>query len=209
MTTLFLTLGCDDYYDDMVRDHEERHRAYCAKWRYQYLAEDPAEAVRDRFGRIDFLLNHLRSGHYEYVFWIDADTLVADFSHDMRETLPEWAWLALTIHPYPSREDVIHFQTGTMYARSCEESIRFFERVLALRQAHPDDSEWNDQEAMNALFYTESRWQRGLHIVSHRWNNNLHDQPRGREIVAAWHGACDAEERRMRMLEFARERPYD
>lgn len=188
-------------FQDMVTDHQPRHKAYCEKWGYQYLADGDGEEFNG-WGRIEMILRHLESGEYSHVFWVDADCFVAAFTYDMCSTVPEPYWLGLTIHPYPWQYDYWHLQTGMMYFRACDESIAFLKRVLEFKGEVMDE-----QVAIGLLMIAmpeSERWQRGLRILSFQWNNTLHDQAH-HPIVAAFHGIP---ERRQRMLEAVEWYPY-
>jgi hypothetical protein len=204
---LFLTIGCDGHYAGMLADHRARHLAYCDRWGIDYLAENPADAIMDTFGRLDFILKWLKSGRYRFVFWIDADCIVSDFDHDMRETVPEWAWLGMTIAPERSAANIVHYQTGCMYWRACRKSVEFIECILSVRNEPllPVGSglgQWNDQEVMNLLLLNEDDLKQGFVNLSPRWNMNTlgHDT----EIVAAWHGRDNPMVRRRLMQEYAK-----
>lgn len=209
---LFLTMGLDENYGGMVLDHELRHKTYCKKWDYDYhkslLVDIPIEF--DRLFRIRAILYFMKTENYSHVFWIDADTFVADFSHDMRETLPEWAWLGMAAHPYswhPKRWiDAIHLQCGIFYFRVCDEAIAFIERIIELKDYAADD-----QTIINHLLLENQnesdRWQRGFKLLSYRWNNTLHDQNHS-PIIAAFHGYLAPPERRAHMREVAAKYPY-
>jgi hypothetical protein len=204
---LFLTGGQEPHFAGMVHDHEARHRAYCKLHGYEYRAE-PFQDLTDSWFRFELIHDIMRSGEYSHIFWIDADALVVDHSRDMRDTLPEWAHLALTMHPSSSQLDVVHFQTGVMYWRCCEQSLALLDRCLEAANLNGRDKV-NDQAVLNYLLHVECDWQSGLRILTFPWNNSVHNQPRGREIVAAWHGAAPPAERRAWMQAYAEQHPFE
>jgi hypothetical protein len=100
MKPLFLQACSDNpHFKGMIEDHLARHLAYCRKWDYEYLNDGsrikPTWAGWDC---METIRSHMLLGGHSHIFWIDADTFVADFSRDMRETLPTWAFMAATIH---------------------------------------------------------------------------------------------------------------
>jgi hypothetical protein len=206
MNPLFLTLGGSGVFTSMVKDHEARHRAYCSKWGYEYRAITEDVDVTDPWVRLRLILHAMKEDRFSHVFWVDADTFVADFSHDMRKTLPEWAWLGMTIHPYPWRTpEPWHLQSGMFYFRCCPEAVAFLERCLFMIEVVPDD-----QTAVNWLMVNGPeavKWQSGLFIIPYRWNNTLHDQVCN-PIVAAFHGFLSGEDRRNYMLMKAKDFPF-
>jgi hypothetical protein len=204
---LFLTLGMDEHYGGMVRDHEPRHRAYCDRWGYEYAAVTaPPVGGVNSWTRHEHILRAMKSGRYSHVFSVDADAFVADLGRDMRETLPPWAWLAMTVHPYHWKSwEPFHLQAGMFYFRTCPESIAFLETMLSRRQHFPDD-----QLAVNFLMIQGAEavhWQQGLRILPYQWNCTLHDM-KNDPIVAAFHGHLGAAARRVEMRAAAERYPW-
>ena len=213
MKPLFLTMGMSNNFDGMVLDHQKRHIAYCKKWEYEYkgITSQEIPIEYDRYFRIRAILYFMKSKLYSHIFWIDADTFVANFSYDMRDTLPGWSWLGMTAHPYkwpPNNGyiDSIHLQCGIFYFRVCEESIAFLEKVLELGNLYEED-----QSIINYLLLENTeesnRWQKGFKLLSYRWNNTLHDQ-NNNPIIAAFHGHLSPQARRFHMNEVAAKYPY-
>jgi hypothetical protein len=224
---LFLQIGGSGAYRDMVIDHEQRHRAYCEKWSYAYFAI--TDGVEDAWYKLELALDamgqrdwyeladnhdvwgkHTDPNKYDYIFLIDADVIIADFERDMRETLPPHAFLALTVHPYPSGFDVFHWQVGMSYWRNTPDARQFLTEVLADKDKYDrSDNVWNEQECINQkLQHGKGEWQRGLRTLPHWWNNNTHDMPLGQEVVAAFHGNSQPEVRRQIMREYAKAHPW-
>jgi hypothetical protein len=203
---LFLTVfDTNEHCAGMVADHEARHRAYCERWGYEYRALQITDDIDPYWFRIEVLLPILRSGAYSHVFMIDTDAMAVDFDRDMRETVPDGAFLGMSIHPIQhDGSEVWHFNAGCFYVGGTANAIEFFEEVLSLRGQFP-----HDQAAMNHLLMTNWRYMSGLNVLSRVWNNSVHDQPHDGMIVAAWHGACGHAERRIWMLEFAKEHGYE
>ena len=201
---LFMTVVSQDAsYRGMARDNRKRHEAYCDRHGYNYCLEYRSTENLPWF-RIEALVEKLRNPDNSHVFMIDADSCVVDTDKDMREALPEWAWLGITIHPFAWARRDWHLQAGTFYVRNTPESLAFFERVLALRGYNQGLKEWHDQGAMNWLMLDEdpSRWQKGLHILDYAWNNTVHWHSPDRVILAAWHGHKDGAGRRTAMQDF-------
>jgi hypothetical protein len=206
MKPLFLqTSSNNPHYQGMVSDHKERHLAYCEKWGYDYL-EDTTH-IKTGWDIMEIIRKHMILGRCSHIFWIDADTFVADFSRDMRETLPSWAFMAATIHPYPwgANQPVYHINTGIMYFKCNSMAIAFLHTLLSNRDKFSDN-----QVGINWLLIggTESNiWQSGFKMLNCEWNNNYHDQPQ-RPIVSAHHGHLDPENRRKLMQEVALRYPF-
>jgi hypothetical protein len=207
MKPLFLSMGLSDAYRGMVLDHEARHQAYCRKWGMEYKAVlDVPENQRSGWTRLQLIAHFMLTGKYSHIWWIDADSFVADFSRDMRETLPEWAWIGMTIHPFHWKSwEPFHLQAGTFYFRCCPEALEFLQTILARKQYFKDD-----QSAMNFLLIQGAeapRWQQGLRILPTPWNSTVLDSPL-RPIVAAFHGVGTPEQRRAKMIKSASTFPW-
>jgi len=199
----------------MASDHKERHLAYCKKWGYEYELVVDLALAEGPWRRIEIILDRLKSGKFSHVFCMDSDVFMADFSRDLRETLPDWAYYAATIHPYPWREQMVfHVQCGGFYLRSCDRSILFLENVLLHRDAFQDD-----QGAVNFLLIRAPHLncQNGFNILPCEWNQTIQDcdfrfHP---PIVAAFHGTpdskgnCGSAFRRSLMKEAAKWYPYE
>lgn len=203
---LFLTCGLSGEFAGMVRDHESRHREYCDRQGYEYLAADPGENYSPKWFRIDLILEAMRSGRYTHVFWIDADAFVADLSVDLRTALPAHAWLGMRIIGHcPWAGDVFHWQTGCFYVRVTPDSLRYFEHVRAMEhEGSPDD-----QDAMMRLLLDEPDYQSGLVTLRYPWNYCGHCDPHERKpIVCGFHGYLPPALRRLRMQDVATQYPY-
>jgi len=200
-------------YLGMVMDHGVRHQAYCKKWDYDFLIETPKQ-MDGPWTRLESILKHLRRGVHSHVFCLDADVFIADFSHDLREMTPSWAYTAFTIHPYPwGHQGVFHLQCGGYSFRTCLASIAFVERILKGRQFFPDD-----QTIVNQLMIGPEgdKWQQGLRVLPCEWNQTIQncDFKTHPPIIAAFHGtqALDGnsspEFRRELMRKVALDYPY-
>lgn len=212
MKPLFLqTHSTNPHFEGMVLDHKERHQAYCDKWAYEYLIDgslldlDHPLTWQDQ---IKVVAKHLCSGKWSHVFWIDADTFVADFTRDMRETTPGWCFLACTLHPHSWTElqPVVGVNAGITYWRTSDMATRFITRLLD-RYGNLRDN----QIGMNLMLFgdpEESRfWQQGYRMLNNEWNNNMHDQPSPHPIVCAFHGCLEPNERRILMQNIAKKYP--
>jgi len=202
---LFLTAGLDDAYTGMMRDHEPRHRAYCTKYGYEYLAATRETInAKDGWFRIDLILRALRSDKYSHIFWIDSDAFVADFSVDLRSALPPFAWLGIRVVNCPWAGESWHWQTGVFYIRCGEEALRYFESVRSLEMG-------SDQDAMMNLLLDAPETQSGLVTLRAQWNVVPHlDSGNVRPIVYGFHGAgANPAQRRVMMRTYAEKYPYE
>lgn len=194
--------GSDGPYAGMIDDWEPHHRAYCEKndmgmIPYRTLYEGGVEGKTPFWAKAHIILNELRFKHFSHVIWMDTDAIIARTDINLTDALPYWAWIGMTIHPYRNREDLWHFQSGVIYIRCCDESIKFFEHVIE-QENKPQEGGFVyncEQEAMHGLFNRYPDYQKGLVVLPFQWNNTLHDQ-QSAPIVAAFHGQGTPEQRR-------------
>lgn len=206
-----LLLSChgSPEYEAMINDHRERHQAYADRHGYEYKIVTMDHAAEyDPWSRLKLILSEIMTGKWSHVFWLDADCVVIDPKADMRETLPEWASYAFTIHPYPIaayRASRWHLQTGQMYFRADARA----ERLLHLSLDLGFSFAVNDQHAINTVLIDGRASQAHLNILYQSWNNTLHDEMNDGTIVAAFHGfGRDLNERRQAMLNVAAQFPF-
>lgn len=201
-------------YEGMVRDHEARHRAYCARWGMEYCAVFTAEM--DQWHKLELARGAMETmtiGEdskavpvYSHVFIIDADAVVVDFESDLRECLPSWAWLGLVTHPFPMLMDVWHWNVGCSFWRNTTKAQEFISEVLKARE-RPG---WHEQAEINLQIMSDpERWQSGFAQLSRHWNNNWHDQPNDQAVILGWHGYLPAGPRRSLMCKVASQYPWE
>lgn len=190
---LFLQAAIDPEYRGMIDDNRLKHQTYCERHGLDYQASF-LDSGEDWF-RIRLVLESLESGH-DFVFWIDADAFVVDMSVDMRETVPEWAYLGMTIHPLPWDGQHFHFQTGVFYVRNSPMAREYFRAVLEMFGTVD-----YDQTAMNRLLMRDPKWQQGLRVLDHKWNWTPQCTDMGKPLVVGFHGRGN--QRRALMREWA------
>jgi hypothetical protein len=208
---IFLQCGCGDDYCAMIEDHKDRHARHCQRWGYDFEAKlyERMPDGEHLWFRIPLILEILKERDPEYLFVADADIMVVDARYDMRDAVPAWAFLGMVMYPLASHVASCHLNCGMTYIRNCEDAIKFFEAVLSRRYERHALHGWSEQSVINDLFYTTD-WQKGIALISHRWNNNLHDiDDRAHPIVAAWHGWQHPAMRREIMRAYGATRPLD
>ena len=126
MSTLLLTLAGSNECKEMVALTDPTHNAYCKKHNYERMVTTLDDYT---FGKLKLIRDLLSSGKWEYIVYLDADTLIANQEIDLTSALPSWAWLGTTIHSVPSSITLFHVQVGVMYWRACPESTAFLDRT--------------------------------------------------------------------------------
>jgi len=209
---LFVQAGCGEAYSAMIDDHMDRHVAYCKKWDidYAHIKLGELQNYDHYWFRVPYLIENMKSGKWSHVIMADSDVMVVDFHYDMREALPDWAFLGMVMYPFPSPFEACHLNAGVMYVRSCDEAIEFFEHIMDRRNQRSGNLGWCEQAVINDLFINNPRWQKGIRVLSRRWNNNLHDATAiANPIVAGFHGWGSPDQRRDIMLAYAADNPWE
>lgn len=61
--------------DEYIELHNNNMISYCKKWNYDYLFYDKCEH-NVYWCKMHFVLDALKSGKYDYVLWMDSDTII-------------------------------------------------------------------------------------------------------------------------------------
>ena len=117
---------------------------------------------------------------YEWVFWIDADALIVEFSRDIVDELPESAFLGLVEHAYDGHRFP---NTGVMIVRSSPVAREFWSEVWA-RTEYVDHPWWENAAVLSLLGYRVATWPRrsGEGLRPWPWRHSLRH--------LAWHVQC-------------------
>ena len=192
-----------DHYGGMINDHSSRHQFYAEKWGYERVVTRVGlDDMNGGWFRIKVILKALKENKYSHVFFLDADVIIANLGVDLRKSLPKGFFLAMTVYPL-HWYDIVHYQTGVMFIRSCQKAIDFFEAVLAMR-GHQIDIHKDDQWVINYLLISQpEQWQLGLRHLIFPWNQIGEPEGSHEPIIAAWHGCGSPEERRQIMQNWA------
>jgi len=77
---LFITAENRD--DKYIEDHDQNLRNYCNKHGYTYLRTDncPKSVSTTYWCKIHLVKENLDKGIYDYVVWLDSDTVITDYS---------------------------------------------------------------------------------------------------------------------------------
>ena len=174
-----------------------RHQSYALQHRMDFWRiTEPQQNERVRvWDKILLILKALHAqANYQWVFWIDADALIARPSVDLRRALRSGSELGMVIHPNP-----YHFNAGALYLRNTPAAKAFFEAAWGL---WPVDHPWEEQTAMNRLL-ARSRWE-GFQPLPATWNSTWGVNEVAGANVRAWHGVTH-QEQRLRLMTAALE----
>ncbi|HKS74949.1 MAG TPA: hypothetical protein VJQ82_17210 [Terriglobales bacterium] len=200
---ILLQIATDLANQERLRLTAERHASYCQKWGLQHITitDGGAAHAQANWEKLRIVRNLLAERNGCFVALIDADALVAREDVDLRTALPDWAWLGVSIHPFPwpprgPRQRTFHYNCGALYFRCCPECLEFLDTWLAYRE-EAEKSGASEQCVLNEMLLSAGL-QNGLVALDHRWNANVHNMPHKDAVVVAWHGA-DHRTARMRL----------
>lgn len=164
---------------------EKLHKVYCERWNIDYRVvrgeKPPHKAC--------LLLEAFDEG-YEFVFVLDADTMIVRDGIDMRSAC-EAGKIGCTWHTMPSQsEDCYdHWNIGALYVRRGGSLDLAFNMWGGMHTLH----DWGEQHTFNNLNMP-------VHRLDHRWNSMPFGAMRDPDpIVMAWHGFRSTEERAIAM----------
>jgi glycosyltransferase involved in cell wall biosynthesis/predicted O-methyltransferase YrrM len=170
-----------------------RHEEYARAHGMDYLCRcGPRQSERHPcWDKIPLILEVLRDGKHDQIFWLDADTMIVDRTRDLRAALPADAWLGMVHHGEPP-----YFNNGVMYIRNTPMSRAFFEELW---RTWPVPEGWLDNETLIALLRRDAAKWPGVCLLPDEWNSTIHQNECRRPVVRAWHGYGDAAARYVSM----------
>ena len=105
------------------------------------------ETGNGAWAKLLLILNALRAG-YEYVIYLDVDTVIADPSADLREACPQQGGIGMTLH-YPEGHTEGVLNTGVIYVKNCPQVV---ELVWYWMQWYPGPAgNWYEMSTINLL----------------------------------------------------------
>lgn len=212
MKPLILQVVSDDpHYLGMATDNQDRHISYCEKWGFDYKL-DQWENLPHGWSRMASIQRHLKSADHDFIVYLDADAAIINHTRDLREALPRWAHIGMSIHscPYPPNP-FWHFNTGTMFVKRGARTGEFFDFLMGSMGLEGDDGEvLNEQSVINAMAL-RPHFQEGIRVLDYRWSTNMPDtgeMEQSAAYIGTWHGSRDPETRREKMREALENFPY-
>ncbi|MCW3053740.1 MAG: hypothetical protein JWN14_2910, partial [Chthonomonadales bacterium] len=174
---------------NLLKITRAHHEAYARRHHIDFVCRMEAQQQERpaTWDKILLVLQALRSGKWEYVIWLDADTLIVDSAADLRKALPPDIWLGMVKHGNPP-----WFNAGAIYIRNTPKSLAFFEEVW---NTFPAEHFWEDNMAIiRVLGFDPTRWQ-GVAVIGDEWNSTRFMNVVDNAVVKAWHGGGPVEHR--------------
>jgi len=162
--------------EDLMRTTDTWHREYARHHNMDFHAHyGAAQTERHCFWDCVVKVREMLEAGYEWVFYLDADSVIVDPDHDLRRAIPEGKHLGLALdlpvleNRLPELHQLggpLHFNTGVVFARNSAWTKRFYRELW-------EDSDltgtWGDQNAMNALIARKDNLSH-LHEMDLRYN---------------------------------------
>jgi ADP-heptose:LPS heptosyltransferase len=161
----------------------DRHSTYAAKHDLTFWSVR-GDVQFDRppvWNKVLLIQMALRAG-FEFVVWLDADTLIVRPEVDVRAALPYGPPIGMCRNPLPLGNQPWHYNAGVIFVRNTTESRAFFDAVWnGGPVAHP----WQEQARMNELSH---KFTDTIQPVDGRWNSTKGVNPAPDPVILAWHG---------------------
>jgi hypothetical protein len=176
------TLGT--YFVDMLRMTMGRHAAYALSHKMDYLPYfgDYTERGVNTGGwsKIKMIQDSLE--RYKYIFWIDTDAAIVDFSADLRDAFT--GSIGCCEHKNLPKELQVpdHFNVGVTFVRN-DPGVEDFMR--AWWNSFPGDKRWVEQGAFNQLIkeYPELFFK-----LDDKYNATVNVNMCEKPVIVGWHG---------------------
>jgi len=127
---------------------------------------------------------------YQFIIYLDADTLIADMKADLRDGCPPGKIGACRhiLKPETYRIYLDHLNVGALYFTNCDETRNFVDRWL---EGYPGTTEppWWEQGVMNKI-------NDGTVVeIDAKWNATGNVNPSPNPVVLGFHGQGDVKRR--------------
>lgn len=173
---------------EMLKLTEAHHAAYCKRhgFDYQCVYDNPipdSDPLKGSWGKVKLIKDALDEG-YEYVIWLDADTLIVDMDTDLRDAI-EFYQIGACWQRIPQLH---HWNVGALYVDNCKETREFIDAWLA---RYPGQSSWLEQGEFNEL----AMQSKTVVTIVDRWNATVDVSEVPDAVVLGFHGQGSTENR--------------
>lgn len=158
---------------------------------FQFIASDIDPVCASKYFRhynwmrVIMERDFLRLG-YDYVFYLDVDTLIVDADIDLRDAfIGSNAGMLMCKHPdlYNSGVSFFHKVPG-LDALMEAWTARYPEKIP------PGEMVWDEQNVINFLM-VDPRFPGLVERMDDKWNSSFRTNESPNPVISAWHGACD------------------
>lgn len=175
-------------YAAMLEMQVERNQMYCDRHGFDYRAvvgnvkPEYADPHSGEWPKVELIRVALADG-YQYVIFLDPDTLIIDPDTDLRDGCPEGLGACWQRIP-----QLNHWNTGALYIRNSEAVRGFVDEWLS---RFPGEFTWKEQGEFNKIALQS----RVVQTISDRWNATLNYSMVPDAVVLGFHGNGNPAER--------------
>jgi hypothetical protein len=171
---------------EMVKEHSAEYckRHDIAYWDFVLNPRSDFDPLQGSWGKIE-LIRRAMAEDYEYIIWLDADTLITDFNTDLRDAIQPGK-IGACWHRIPQ---LSHWNVGALYVSNTAETRAFIDEWLASYPPPADD--WMEQGVFNRMAMKSKT----VVTLSDKWNATLDVNMVPDVVVLGFHGQGDTEYR--------------
>ena len=169
----------------MMELTKERNQKYCERfgfdfWYEVYADEERLPLTSGSWMKVELIKKALEKG-YEYIVWLDPDSMIYDDSIDLRKAFEDNK-IGACWHRIPQLD---HWNVGVLYIHNSEATRKFIDDWLASYPPPPDG--WAEQGVFNRM----ARASDTVVTVSDKWNATLDVNMVPDAVVLGFHGQRD------------------
>jgi ADP-heptose:LPS heptosyltransferase len=169
---------------EMLNLSHDLYNAYAARHGLTYCCvRGPVQSQRHPFWNKIRLIQMMLAAGFEFVVWLDADTLVVRPEVDIRSALRDGAPIAMCRNPLPWRDQPWHYNAGVIMVRNTGAARWFFDEVW--RAGHVENHAWQEQARINEL---TQKHENLVQRLDDKWNCTKGVNPTHDPVILAWHG---------------------
>lgn len=175
--------------NSLLQISQNVHQAYSTKHNIDYVTKigDQQHDRTKAWDKIFLIRSALLQSKYEYVIFMEEDTLIVDSNISVTTALPPDKWLGMVGIGNPG---MYHY--GALYIRNCSLSKMFFDEVWhSFPINHPQEVE---TAITRVLSFDSIRWQ-GICILDDAWNSVFRRNECSNPYIVSWAGYGNIKDR--------------
>lgn len=176
-------------YTPMLELTRERNKHYCIRWQMDFQCLESASSRKfadpkvGSWSKVELIQMALDKG-YQYVVWLDADTIIKDLDTDLRDGCINGIGACWQRIP-----QLHHWNVGALYIQKSDEAREFIKDWI---KGYPGLNDgWNEQGVFNKL----AMQNKIVQTISDRWNATLNHTMVPDAVVLGFHGYGTTQER--------------
>lgn len=116
----------EDRNEEYIDLHNKNVKKYCDKWGYEYIhVKKNDTSISPYWYKVFLVYDLMKTNKYDYVFWMDSDTVINNFNIDLGEDILEKYDSDIYVASDNIKYDVVN--SGLFIVKNSEIGIRFME----------------------------------------------------------------------------------